>query len=351
MKLFYSILVLLLALPGARAADTVFSKFQPRVEPAVVKGLEYLAARQSADGSMIGEKGETSGISALAGMAFLSTGDTPGRGKWGKQILACTNYILDSQQLTAGHPHYGMLTRNPNNEKMYSHCIATLFLSEVSGMLEPALQKRIKDAQAKALALIVKAQNVPKNEQHAGGWRYLPDSNDSDLSLTGWALMSLKSAKLNGAEVPEENINKAVKYILNRHREDTGQFGYQGQNDHADSLTGAGLLCLELTGHHGHPSTLKAGRWILEGKQNLLNNQFEKYGNYYNAQGMFQLGGEFWEKYAEWMYTHYLEKQKEDGSWEGNEGPLYNTSLMVLAFTVPYRQLPIYQRDEMAGSN
>ena len=40
-------------------------------------------------------------------------------------------------------------------------------------------------------------------------------------------------------------------------------------------------------------------------------------------------------------------RQRENGSWveEENSAP-YNTSLLVLAFTVPYRQLPIYQRDE-----
>ena len=36
-----------------------------------------------------------------------------------------------------------------------------------------------------------------------------------------------------------------------------------------------------------------------------------------------------------------------DGSWESREaGRTYGTAMMVLAFTVPYRQLPIYQRDE-----
>ena len=38
---------------------------------------------------------------------------------------------------------------------------------------------------------------------------------------------------------------------------------------------------------------------------------------------------------------------KSDGSWDSRSaGPVYGTSMMVLAFTVPHRQLPIYQRDE-----
>jgi hypothetical protein len=348
-------LLLLLTLTAAlpcRSADTVFAKHQPEVEASVEKGLAWLASRQSVDGSFIGgEHGDTTGIVSLCGMAFLSTGDTPGRGKWGKNILACIQYVLASQQLTQGKPEYGMLTRNPHSEKMYSHCIATLFLSEVSGMLEPALQTKVDEAQAKALALIIRAQNVPKDERQAGGWRYLPDARDSDLSLTGWALMALKSARLNGAEIPTENIDKAVKYIKQRNRADQGTFGYQGDSDHADSLTGAGLLCLELTGHHGEPETIKAAQWILKNHRNLPGKEFELYGNYYNAQAMFQIGGEYWDTYAEWMYSTYLKKQKDEGNWEGRDGPHYSTALAVLAFTVPYRQLPIYQRDEMAGQN
>ena len=47
------------------------------------------------------------------------------------------------------------------------------------------------------------------------------------------------------------------------------------------------------------------------------------------------------------MYETYLKKQNDDGSWNSSEaGRIYGTSIMVLAFTVPYRQLPIYQRDE-----
>ncbi len=73
----------------------------------------------------------------------------------------------------------------------------------------------------------------------------------------------------------------------------------------------------------------------------------EFYGNYYNAQGLFQIGGHFWEEYAPWMYGTYLPKQEADGSWNSPEaGRIYGTAMRILAFTVPYRQLPIYQRDE-----
>ena len=48
------------------------------------------------------------------------------------------------------------------------------------------------------------------------------------------------------------------------------------------------------------------------------------------------------------MYPYWLGLQVEDGSWSvaSDSCPAYVTSMAVLALTVPYRQLPIYQRDE-----
>jgi hypothetical protein len=69
---------------------------------------------------------------------------------------------------------------------------------------------------------------------------------------------------------------------------------------------------------------------------------------YYTAQGLFQIGGEPWKRFADWMYDYWIPRQAPDGHWDVGESgcPYYQTALVVLAFAVPYRQLPIYQRDE-----
>jgi hypothetical protein len=51
------------------------------------------------------------------------------------------------------------------------------------------------------------------------------------------------------------------------------------------------------------------------------------------------------------MHEVLLRNQKSNGSWLGggydaNFGPNYCTAMAVLALTVEYRYLPIYQRDE-----
>jgi len=231
---------------------------------------------------------------------------------------------------------------------MYSHCIVTLFLEEVSGMVDSNRQARIDAVLPKAVQVILSAQKVPKEVRNQGGWRYGPGDRDSDLSCSGWALMALRSARLNGAPVPSQAIKDAVQYVLRNHDDTQGSFGYQNGTSYAVTLSGAGLLCLELCGQHDHPATLQAGRYLLGVYEKLPGEQRCFYGMYYTAQGLFQIGGEGWQRFSKWMYDYWIPRQAPDGRWDRREEncPYYQTAMVVLAFAVPYRQLPIYQRDE-----
>lgn len=348
MKPLVAILPLLLlatVVPGVVAqsrSNTVFQKYHGEVDRSVERALEFLASNQNQDGTFPDAYGRSTGIVALAGMAFLSKGHTPGRGKYEGNLKHCIQYILSSQRsnglLDMGDSGHGV---------MYAHNIASLFLSECSGMVDPQTQGDLDKVLGNAMRLILAAQAVPKTEKHQGGWRYKPDSRDSDLSCSGWALMALRSAKLNGAPIPDAAIKSSVEYVLRNHDPKEGRFGYTDPWGHSETLTGCGLLCLELSGFHGTESTFRAGDYILKIHQRIVGNAHEFYANYYNAQAMFQLGGKYWETYAAWMYPHYIANQQPDGSWSNSRnGTTYGTTMMVLSFTVPYRQLPIYQRDE-----
>ena len=314
---------------------------EDRVERSIRRGLEFIARGQIETGTFdSGPAKGFAGIPALCGMAFLAAGDTPLSEPNGPVILRIVDHLLDKAR-DDGYLGVG-------GGKMYSHCIPTLFLSEVSGMVDTNRQERIAELLPKAVKIILSAQAVQKQEGHAGGWRYEPNSRDSDMSCSGWALMALRSARLNGAPVPEEAIEKAVGYLLAHSDEQSGSFGYQDTRSDADKLTGAGLLCLELCGRHGHPATLRAGAYLAGHFHNLQNVGRKLYGLYYTSQGLFQLGGPVWQDFSEWMYNYWIPRQEPNGKWDiGEDGcPYYQTALVILAFTVPYRQLPIYQRDE-----
>ncbi len=272
-------------------------------------------------------------------MAFLAKGHTPGNGPYGDNVNRAIEYVLSLQTpsgLINGHG------------PMYTHGISTLMLSEVSGMVNPQLQARIDEALPRALRLILDAQAVSKSAASQGGWRYQPTSRDSDLSCTGWQLMALRSARNAGAAVPRESIDYAVAYVV-RSFFRNGSFGYTPGRGGAFTSTGTGLLCLELCGLHGDPMTTQAGDWIVAHLPNFRSGIFY-YGLYYCSQGMFQLGGDHWHRWAVHMYEMMLPRQAADGSFpagsghESTAGICYSTSMSVLALSVSYRQLPIYQR-------
>jgi hypothetical protein len=75
------------------------------------------------------------------------------------------------------------------------------------------------------------------------------------------------------------------------------------------------------------------------------------YTVYYTSQAMFQLGNNYWNVHRPHLHKLLLDSQQQNGSWLTNEtlGPSYATAMSLLALTVEYRLLPIYQRNEDAG--
>lgn len=321
----------------------VAAKEPDKVDVAIEHGLEYLLAVQKESGAYPGQHGDTVAIPALAAMACLATGHVPGDAKYGKLIDRSLDYVLANHDETG---YFGKV----GNGKMYAHSIATLLLTEVSGMVSNERQAQIDAVLPKAIKVILDAQDVKKNKQSDGGWRYTPDAKDSDTSCSGWALMALRSARLNGAQVPKSAIERAVQYMHRHHHREKGCFGYQNPEQFAVTLSGAGILCLELCGRHEDPDSVSAAKFLMSVyREKLPNESYAYYGLYYASQGLFQIGGENWKEFSEWMYNTYLPMQRSNGAWpeHGSERTEpYATAMTILAFAVPFRQLPVYQRDE-----
>jgi len=318
---------------------------QRAIDESIARALKYLAENQTPEGSWKTEAwGESTAITALAVMAFLAAGHVPDEGPYGAQISQGIRWVVAQQQAN------GMLIRKAQSHgPMYDHGICTLMLAEVSGMLNGADSPIIRRALEKAVLLILESQAVEKFDRHQGGWRYQVDSRDSDLSVTGWHVMALRAAKDIGCDVPAEAIDSAVAYVKMCSDEKNFGFGYQPGNASTPTLTGTGITCLEVCGDHNSPESLNGALWLK--KHPLVERSaYFYYGVYYTGVGVSKLGGET----ALENYRHLVEIllpiQQTDGSWEpqhGSEkqaGRIYSTSLTVLALTVEYRYLPIYQR-------
>lgn len=334
---------LLIPRPGAIAQDTIS---KDKVDIAIVKAIRFLHGVQSGSGAWkTDQHGESTAATSLAVMAFLAAGHVPGEGPYGQRLNRAIRWVVIQQKSN------GMLVgQRASHGPMYSHGIATLMLAEVIGMVDDDLAKETRVALEKAIKLILKAQSVRKNRQHAGGWRYQPSSNDSDLSVTGWQLLALRAAKDVGCDVPAENIDAAVSYIrrLSVKPRNMG-FGYQSGHGPTPTRAGTGIVALEVCGEHHSPEAMGAAEFFLQRPLNP-NEHYFYYGIYYCTVGMFKIGGDHWRQARPLLFRVVLKEQRTDGSWvaqggsERGAGRVYATSMAVLALAVEYRYLPIYQR-------
>jgi hypothetical protein len=242
-----------------------------------------------------------------------------------------------------------MLVANSSHGPMYCHGISTLMLAEVVGMTsDPALAEQARQALTKAVKLTLMAQNLSKNPDNAGGWRYQPTSRDSDISVSGWQVMALRAAKSAGCDVPSENIDRAVAYLKKCAVKDGG-FAYQPGQGPNNPRTGTGILALEICGEHLTPEAVAGAEYLVKHPPHWSSPYFF-YEVYYGPQAMFQMGDKYFLNYYPKLVPILLDHQERDGSWlsgDGNDrsgGRNYCTAMAVLALAVEYRYLPIYQR-------
>ena len=165
------------------------------------------------------------------------------------------------------------------------------------------------------------------------------DTGDDRVALRRHGQISCRLGKID-----------ATFGVTNYFSRTEGCFGYQNADQYPVTLSGAGILCLELCGKHEDPDSLSAAKYLMSVYRDKLPNEgYAYYGLYYASQGLFQIGGENWKEFSDWMYAAYLPRQRGSGAWPGHGGEQsesYATAMTILAFAVPYRQLPVYQRDE-----
>ena len=381
-------LSLLAVVPSPPPAPVPFLAPQPAparkrepVDDAIDRGLEFLRTAQNKDGSWgnaagipwvmggggggrQGNGGQSNGdlaITALAVMAFMSAGHVPGEGHYGSVVERGVEWVLEHQQ-----PDGKLVPTNMPTE-MYHHGICTLMLAEVVGLTRQDQAEKLRGALEKAVKVVLAGQrrgDARGQASYAGGWRYavIPNGQfggDADLSVTGWQLMALRAAKNVGCDVPAERIKAAVDYVLRSvdQRSNGGGFCYQPGGAVTVPCTGVGVLCLELSGKEYHlcDQALKGGAFLLNDRNQLRSGDGHLfYGVYYVSQAMFQLGGNYWESYRPKLHRLLLRDvaPQNSGGWVGGGGDgagygsSYSTAMAILALTVEYRYLPIYQRFE-----
>jgi hypothetical protein len=357
------------------AADVLSAAEWRRVDAAAAKALAWLASQQRDDGSFATLEIGQPGVTSLCVLAFMSHGEMPGKGKHGARLERAADFIVGCQKqnglVALLAPDEPEIPRHVYHDlgaaSAYNHGISSLAMAELYGVTEGGRASRLRSAIEKSLRASLLMQRWPKDRAlDEGGWRYLNDFNqeDSDLSVTGWELKFLRSARNAGFDVPKRSIDAAVGYVQRTYSERYGAFGYAA-GDHYDfrsrGMAGAGILALAHAGYHKSPQALSSGRWILEygfrdynqviGFTQVWPNDRYHYGLFNCCQGMYQLGGEFWEQFYPPVVKTLLANQQPDGSWspeshfhDGQFGSAYTTALVLLTLGAPNDFLPIYQR-------
>ena len=184
------------------------------------KGLQYLSKTQTEKGDWSdGERG--SGITGMALMAFLASGEDPNYGLYSNNVRRAIRSIVSEQD-----PKTGFLSGN----SMYHHGFGMLALAEAYGTVDdrqvwPDGKKPRSIGQALELAVRCAVTSQKKNT--LGAWRYNPDGSDADTSVSGSVLVGLLAARNAGIEVPDEAIDRAISYYT-KMTSDSGMVAYTG---------------------------------------------------------------------------------------------------------------------------
>lgn len=363
---------------GDAAHDVLPEKEWGRVDAAVDRALTWLASQQQADGSFPTVEMGQPGVTSLCVMAFMAHGHVPGAGKYAKSLERATDYVLASQKenglLSRVGPDGPRISRNLVHEigeaAAYNHAISSLMLSEYYGLNQSQKSEQIKKAIEKAVATTLEMQRWVKSPvEDQGGWRYVSApvyGRDSDLSVTGWELMFLRSARNDGFNVPRKSIDDAVGYIRRCYKKDKGTFVYMLNRGKADlrsrAMAGAGVLALAHAGLHNTPEAKNSADWLQQYSFEEYNH-VEVFGQpvfpidryhyslFNSCQAMYQMGGKYWQQFFPRIVRALLANQQPNGSWppeshknDAQFGNSYTTSLVVLSLGAPNQFLPVFQR-------
>lgn len=344
-----------------------------RLDTSVERGLEWLATQQKADGSFKSIETGQPAVTALCVMAFLAQGKTTSDREYGPVISKAIDFICAQQKrnglLSAISPNAVPIPRGSVAQQeqltpaIYNHAIGSLALAEAYGQCTGEQSKRVAGVVEKALSATLEMQSWRKHRRDKGGWRYLckPHPEDSDLSVTGWMVMFLRSARNAGFDVPTESVDKAVAYMESCFQKQTGTFCYVSRYPKSvtRAMVGAGVLAMAHAGKHKSEMAKKASDYILKCDFTKFNHEPQcqvtwlndryNYGVFLCTQAMYQQGGEYWQQFYPPVVEAIVGAQDADGSWppeprDKEFGNCYTTALCVLSLSVSDQLLPIFQR-------
>jgi hypothetical protein len=219
---------------------------------------------------------------------------------------------------------------------MYCHGLATVALSEAWGQTDK--DDKIQEVLKAAVKVILSSQN------EAGGWRYNPQPGGADVSVTAMQVVALASARQAGIFVPDDTINRAVRYVNMCHHSASGGFTYMpGFGVAGFARTAAASFSMMMLGKHD-AREVKAGVKYLqnEAATAVKDTHHYMYGMYYASLCMYQAGPQEFKWWYPQIRDIMLSRQQKEGAFGGRSA--YDTSIALIILSMPYGYVPAYQR-------
>jgi hypothetical protein len=342
--------------PGAREGALKKYGAPHGSDKAVIRALRWLKINQLYDGSWSETKfpeGKGSFKPAMTGLAlltYLAHGETPASEEFGETIQKGLQWLINNQK------NNGRFNFADGND--YSLPIATYALSEAFTMTKIPT---IKDAAEKSIQIIIAGQNP----NGAFNYNCFPGGmGRNDTSYSGWCIQALKAAKLAKLEVNNLDLalEKAIQGIKANYANKNGYSGFGYANPDVHSLTGVGILSLQLLGASNHKEAKNSLPYLMQVQTKKWDTVtwVDLYHWYYNIQAAFHEGGNLWKKWnSEFLpliaknqviLKNKYEDNKDIGYWSSSDsshGLVYDTTMATLMLEVYYRYLPTFQNSEI----
>lgn len=294
-------------------------------------------------------------LTCLSTLAFLAAGNTPKSGRFRETVKKSVDWIL-KWQLPDGS--FG----ETQEFSIYDNAICALVLAELVAMCP---EERYKLSAQKAIDYLAEVKNV-----HRGISR-IPNIPNS-TSVNGWMLMAFKSAKIAGLMVPPEVFEKMrLRLSEVSYKSNNGVYisvGYmqkRDRNSENTTMNAVGLVMFEYLGTPQKELKILANDLATDlPVWGMLNANHEMYHWYYTTLGLYQFGGENWDKWnksiSEMLIKYQCDGGPLDGSaddlngcwpseydlWGRTLGRIYTTAMATLCLEVYYRYDRMYQSKE-----
>lgn len=330
----------------ANAPPALARVSDPAVKSHVDGGLEWLASQQHKLGHWTAQGRYPTAMTSLAGIAMLAEGSTTTQGKYAENIRRAVDYLTNRSR-----PN-GLIGDKDDDRYTYGHGFAMLFLSEVLGE-EEDMERRTE-----LIRVLTNAVEFTGYAQTpAGGWGYVSAKDGGGFdegSTTITQVQGLRGARNAGIPVPNEVIEKAVKYIHNCTLKDGAvQYSSKGGGGRP-AITAAAIACLYNAGEYDDDYVPRMMEYCQKQLDPAARDSFGHwhYAHFYYSQVQYREGGALWDDYRAAVEKRILGdatavKIGDETAYTWNQGyvgPVYTTALNLIILQLDNAYLPIYQR-------